>query len=39
MAITVLSPAPQREDGDQMQVAAFVEARLALTLGPQQHMI
>lgn len=39
MAITVLSPAPQRDDGDQMQAAAFVEARLVLALGPQQHMI
>ena len=39
MAITVLSPAPQRDDGDHMQATAFVEACLVLALGPQQHMI
>lgn len=45
MAIIVLSSAPQRNDdcsgeggGDQVP-AAFVEARLVLALGPQQHMI
>lgn len=39
MAITVLGPVPQHDDGDHMQAAAFVGTRLVLSLGPQQHMI